>query len=126
LLNFWKYIRLQFHGKRVEQDFDKLPKEEMWMVWYMIERIMIGHQPLRTLKLMLKEAESVSLVLILEQVKPVSVRLEFGPMAQIGDAETKTKKFASLMNEQNIGTSTLEEALNLFLLPKNLGRIQRS
>jgi DNA topoisomerase-1 len=37
-------------------------------------------------------------------------------MAQIGDAETK-KKFASLMNEQNIEI-TLEEALNLFLLQK--------
>ena len=54
--------------------------------------------------------------------KPVSVRLgKFGPMAQIGDAEDEEKKFASLMNEQNIGTITLEEALNLFLLPKNLG-----
>jgi DNA topoisomerase-1 len=38
-------------------------------------------------------------------------------MAQIGDAEDEDKKFASLMNEQNIGTITLEEALNLFLLP---------
>jgi DNA topoisomerase-1 len=38
---------------------------------------------------------------------PVSVRLgKFGPMAQIGDAEDERKKFASLMNEQNIGTIT--------------------
>lgn len=54
--------------------------------------------------------------------KQVSVRLgKFGPIAQIGDAEDEDKKFASLRNEQNIGNITLEEALNLFLLPKNLG-----
>ena len=56
--------------------------------------------------------------------KQVSVRLgKFGPMAQIGEADDEDKKFASLRNEQNIGNITLEEALNLFLLPKNLGVI---
>jgi len=54
--------------------------------------------------------------------KPVSVRLgKFGPMAQIGAADDEEKKFASLMNDQNIGNITLEEVLDLFLLPKNLG-----
>ena len=54
--------------------------------------------------------------------KPVSVRLgKFGPMAQIGDADDEEKQFASLSPDQNIGTINLEEALNLFLLPKNLG-----
>jgi len=54
--------------------------------------------------------------------KQVSVRLgKFGPMAQIGEADDEDKKFASLMNDQNIGNITLEEVLDLFLLPKNLG-----
>jgi DNA topoisomerase-1 len=54
--------------------------------------------------------------------KKVSVRLgKFGPMAQIGEADDDAKKFASLMSEQNIGTITLEEVLDLFLLPKSLG-----
>ncbi len=54
--------------------------------------------------------------------KQVSVRLgKFGPMAQIGEADDEDKKFASLMADQNIGNITLEEVLNLFLLPKNLG-----
>jgi DNA topoisomerase I len=54
--------------------------------------------------------------------KPVSVRLgKFGPMAQIGDADDVEKQFASLRAEQNISNISLEEALNLFLLPKNLG-----
>jgi len=55
--------------------------------------------------------------------KPVSVRLgKFGPMAQIGDPDDEDKQFASLRQEQNISSITLEEALNLFLLPKNLGQ----
>ena len=54
--------------------------------------------------------------------KPISVRLgKFGPMAQIGDSEDENKQFASLRTEQNIGNISLEEALKLFLLPKNLG-----
>lgn len=54
--------------------------------------------------------------------KQVSVRLgKFGPMAQIGNAEDEEKQFASLTQEQNISTITLEEVLDLFLLPKNLG-----
>lgn len=54
--------------------------------------------------------------------KQVSVRLgKFGPMAQIGEADDENKQFASLMSDQNIGNITLEEALNLFLLPKSLG-----
>lgn len=55
--------------------------------------------------------------------KPVSVRLgRFGPMAQIGSPEDEEKQFASLNPNQNIGTITLEEALELFLLPKQLGK----
>lgn len=54
--------------------------------------------------------------------KQVLVRLgKFGPVAQIGEADDEEKQFASLRQEQNIGNITLEEALNLFLLPKNLG-----
>lgn len=49
---------------------------------------------------------------------------KFGPMIQIGitsDDETKKPKFASLSPGQNISTITLEEALELFNYPKNLG-----
>jgi DNA topoisomerase-1 len=42
-------------------------------------------------------------------------------MAQIGASDDEDKKFASLMADQNIGNITLEDALKLFLLPKNLG-----
>lgn len=46
----------------------------------------------------------------------------FGPMIQIGSQEEEEKpKFASLKTTQSIGSITLEEALELFKLPKDLG-----
>lgn len=54
--------------------------------------------------------------------KQVLVRLgKFGPMAQIGESTDEEKQFASLTPEQNISTITLDEVLNLFLLPKKIG-----
>jgi len=46
----------------------------------------------------------------------------FGPVAQIGNSENGSKpRFASLARNQLIETITLEEALNLFRLPRSLG-----
>src|SRR5690554_117866 len=57
--------------------------------------------------------------------KTVLVRLaRFGAVAQIGEADDENKQFASLRPEHNITTITLEEALDLFLLPKKLGQYQ--
>ena len=54
--------------------------------------------------------------------KTILVRLgKFGPIAQIGAPEDEEKQFASLNTSQNLGTISLEEALELFLLPKTLG-----
>lgn len=58
--------------------------------------------------------------------KPVSVRLgRFGPYAAIGstaeDAEDKPR-FASLRPGQSMHTISLEEALELFLMPRTLGQ----
>ncbi len=53
----------------------------------------------------------------------VSVRIgRFGPFAQLGEKEEEEKpKFASLRPDQRIDTITLEEALELFKLPRVLG-----
>jgi DNA topoisomerase-1 len=57
-----------------------------------------------------------------ESGKTVLVRLgKFGPIAQIGAPEDEEKLFASLNKTQNLGTITMKEALELFLLPKTLG-----
>ena len=45
----------------------------------------------------------------------------YGPMAQIGGPDDEEKQFASLLPGQSIETLTLEEALELFKLPRTLG-----
>lgn len=51
----------------------------------------------------------------------------FGPMVQIGEADQEEKpKFASLRKDQSIRTITLEEALDLFKLPRNIGEFEDS
>ncbi len=46
----------------------------------------------------------------------------FGPMIQIGEADDAEKpRFASLRKDQSIGSITLQEALDLFKLPRTLG-----
>jgi len=58
-----------------------------------------------------------------ESGEPVTVRMgRFGPVAQIGNTENGNKpRFASLSKNQLLETITLEEALNLFRLPRSLG-----
>ncbi len=55
--------------------------------------------------------------------KPISVRMgRFGAFAQIGAKDDPEKpRFASLRPEQRLDTITLEEALALFQLPRDLG-----
>ncbi|MCX6332777.1 MAG: type I DNA topoisomerase [Bacteroidia bacterium] len=58
-----------------------------------------------------------------ETGEPITVRMgRFGPVAQIGTTENGSKpRFASLSKNQLLETITLEEALNLFRLPRSLG-----
>ena len=119
--NFGNILDYNFTAK-VEQDFDEIAEGNIdWAI--MMQEFYNKFHP--NVKEVEANAERESGERILGKDadgRQVSVRLgKFGPMAQIGEADDEDKKFASLMSDQNIGNITLEEALNLFLLPKNLG-----
>ena len=59
--------------------------------------------------------------------KKIIVRIgRFGPMVQVGDEKQDGEKpqFASLRKEQSINSITLEEALELFKLPRTVGEYE--
>ncbi len=58
--------------------------------------------------------------------EPVSVKIgRFGPIVQIGSADSETKpRFASLRKEQSVFDITLEEAMKLFELPREVGEFE--
>ena len=60
--------------------------------------------------------------------EPVMVKIgRFGPVAQIGSTENIQKpRFAQLKKDQSLETITLEEALELFRLPRELGEYDDS
>ena len=60
--------------------------------------------------------------------KKLLVRMgRYGPMAQIGEQNDEEKpRFAKLKNTQSIETINLEDALELFKLPRNLGAFEDS
>ena len=63
-----------------------------------------------------------------ESGRPVSVKIgRFGPVVQVGTASDVDKpRFAQLQKGQSIDTITLEEALELFALPRTLGEYEET
>ncbi len=58
--------------------------------------------------------------------KPITAKIgPYGPMVQIGSKDDEEKpRFASLQKGQHLETITLEEALELFKLPRDLGQYE--
>lgn len=111
----------------VEQQFDKVAEGKK--VWN--KMIADFYKPFhKTVEDTTENAERVSGERLLgtdpASGEPLIVRMgKFGPMAQIGKADEETGKkprFAKLRPTQSIETITFEEALELFKLPRVLGK----
>ena len=115
---------------KVEQDFDKIAEggekwTDMMKSFYKtfeptVEKTMNTRQEHKAGERQLgKDPESG---------KPVFVKIgRFGPVVQIGSADDDEKpRFAQLPSDKSMETLTLEEALELFQLPRTLGDFEGS
>lgn len=124
--NFKQIMDYNFTAK-VEEDFDEIAGGKM--AW---QKMLKGfYSPFHeNVENTLETAERNTGERILGEEpktgKPVSVRIgRYGPMVQIGTAEDDEKpKFASLKKGQQLNEITLQEALDLFKLPRSLGQFE--
>jgi len=121
---FPEVVDLNFTA-RVEQDFDRIADGKL--DWHNdISKFYKRLDPLCE-QVLAEKADTKEGERILGEEpqtgKVVSVKIgRFGPVAQIGRATDKDKpRFASLKQGQSIQSITLEEALELFKLPRTLG-----
>jgi len=110
---------------KVEKEFDEIAEGEL--IWN--DMIRSFYDPFHNkVENALNEAERTNGVRVLgidpNSGKELSVKIgRFGPLAQLGEAAEEGEKpqFASLRAGQHLETITLEEALELFKLPRTLG-----
>ena len=127
LKNHFEYIMDYNFTAKVEQDFDSIASgkkdwTEMMKSFYgKFHPVVEDVQQNAT-----RESGKRVLGSHPENSKEVSVRLgKFGPMVQIGTVDDEEKpKFASLPQDFQIESVTLDQALSLFELPRTLGDFQ--
>ena len=127
LKNHFEYIMDYNFTAKVEQDFDSIASgkkdwTEMMKSFYgKFHPVVEDVQQNAT-----RESGKRVLGSHPENDKEVSVRLgKFGPMVQIGTVDDEEKpKFASLPQDFQIESVTLDQALSLFELPRTLGEFQ--
>ena len=125
--NFPEIMDYNFTAK-VEQDFDRIAEgNEKWTK--MLSVFDKGFEP--TVEKAMssrneRKAGERQLGIDPKSRKPVFVKIgRFGPVIQIGTAEDKEKpQFAQLPKELSMESVTLDEALELFRLPRTLGEYE--
>lgn len=121
--NFTEIVDFHFTAE-VEEQFDEIALGNLKWTG-MLEKFYAPFH--KTVTATLEKKERKTGVRVLgnhpETGEPVTVRMgRFGPVAQIGETtDTEKPRFASLSKNQLIETITLDEALNLFRLPRSLG-----
>ncbi|MBO8428435.1 MAG: type I DNA topoisomerase [Bacteroidetes bacterium] len=122
--NFAEILDYGFTAK-VEEDFDKIAAGKK--VWNNV--LESFYRPFHSqVEKTLRESAHKNAERVLgndpKTGKILTVRLgKFGPLVQMGTNDDPEKKFAGLQKGQLIESITLEEALELFTLPRKVGQI---
>ena len=130
LMNHFTEIMDYNFTAKVEQDFDKIAEgDEKWQA--MLKTFYKSFEPTveNTMNARSEhKAGERQLGLDPKTHRPVFVKIgRFGPVVQIGTAEDQVKpQFAQLPKEQSMESITLEDALELFKLPRTLGEYEGS
>jgi DNA topoisomerase-1 len=130
LMNHFTEIMDYNFTAKVEQDFDKIAEgDEKWQA--MLKTFYKSFEPTveKTMNARSeRKAGERQLGLDPKTNRPVFVKIgRFGPVVQIGTAEDEDKpQFAQLPKEQSMESITLEDALELFKLPRTLGEYEGS
>ncbi len=124
--NFSAIVDFHFTAE-VEEQFDEIAEGKLKWTG-MLDKFYTSFH--KTVEISLEKKDKKTGIRVLgkhpETGQPVSVKMgRYGPVAQVGEQTDDAKpKFASLLNSQLIETITLEEALNLFRLPRSVGEYE--
>ncbi len=115
---------------KVEQEFDQIAEgKKQWAA--MIKKFYKNFEPVVEKTINAREEHKAGERLLGNDPKsgqPVFVKIgRFGPVVQIGAADDKEKpRFAQLPSGRSMESMTLDEALELFKLPRTLGQFEGS